>query len=80
MCPICASVEGEYIEFIISNLFTDNSDLIACTVVLKDSTKYRRFLVIEALQLVLVEPDSKRLGWGSKLALFALSFSFFSQF
>lgn len=46
--------------------FTDNSDLIACTVLLKDGTKYRRFLVIEALQLVLVEPDSKRLGWGSK--------------
>ncbi|XP_055303259.1 protein CLEC16A homolog [Sitodiplosis mosellana] len=42
----------------------NNSDLIACTVLLKDGTKYRRFLVIEALQLVLVEPDSKRLGWG----------------
>lgn len=43
---------------------TDNSDLIACTVILKDGTKYRRFVVIEALQLILVEPDSKRLGWG----------------
>lgn len=31
---------------------------------LKDGTKYRRFLVIEALQLILVEPDSKKLGWG----------------
>lgn len=30
----------------------------------KDGTKYRRFLVIESLQLILVEPDSKRLGWG----------------
>lgn len=43
---------------------TDNSDLIACTVILKDGMKYRRFLVIEALQLILVEPDSKKLGWG----------------
>lgn len=42
----------------------DNSDLIACTVLSKDGTKYRRFLVIELLQLILVEPDSKRLGWG----------------
>lgn len=40
--------------------------MIACTVLIKDGTKYRRFLVIEALQLILVEPDSKRLGWGSK--------------
>lgn len=31
---------------------------------MKDGAKYRRFLVIEALQLILVEPDSKRLGWG----------------
>lgn len=44
--------------------FTDNSDLIACTVVMRDGTKYRRFLVMDILQLILVEPDSKRLGWG----------------
>lgn len=24
----------------------------------------RRFLVIDPMQLILVEPDSKRLGWG----------------
>ncbi|KRK03646.1 protein CLEC16A homolog isoform X3 [Drosophila yakuba] len=42
----------------------NNSDLIACTVVAKDSTKQRRFLVIDALQLILVEPDAKLLGWG----------------
>ncbi|XP_049817773.1 protein CLEC16A homolog isoform X2 [Aethina tumida] len=41
-----------------------NSDLIACTVTWKDGTKMRRFLVIDVLQLILVEPDSKRLGWG----------------
>lgn len=52
-------------QFFIAICFvTDNSDLIACTVVLKDGTKLRRFLVIEVLQLILVEPDSKRLGWG----------------
>lgn len=31
---------------------------------MKDGTKYRRFLVIHLFQLILVEPDSKRLGWG----------------
>lgn len=44
--------------------FADNSDLIACTVLWKDGTKMRRFLVIDILQLILVEPDTKRLGWG----------------
>ncbi|XP_072398306.1 protein CLEC16A homolog isoform X2 [Diabrotica undecimpunctata] len=43
---------------------THNSDLIACTVLYKDGTKMRRFLVIDILQLILVEPDTKRLGWG----------------
>jgi protein CLEC16A len=42
----------------------DNSDLIACVVLWKDGTKTRRFLVIDVLQLILVEPDTKRLGWG----------------
>ncbi|KAL3272543.1 hypothetical protein HHI36_014016 [Cryptolaemus montrouzieri] len=41
-----------------------NSDLIGCTVIYKDGTKMRRFLVIDILQLILVEPDTKRLGWG----------------
>ena len=44
--------------------FVDNSDLIACTVIMKDGTKFRRFLVIDILQLILVEPDPRRLGWG----------------
>lgn len=42
----------------------NNSDLIACTVLYKDGTKMRRFLVIDIMQLILVEPDNKRLGWG----------------
>lgn len=44
--------------------FADNSDLIACTVVPRDGTRLRRFLVIDPVQLILVEPDSRRLGWG----------------
>ncbi|XP_045478398.1 protein CLEC16A homolog isoform X3 [Harmonia axyridis] len=42
----------------------NNSDLIGCTVVYKEGNKMRRFLVIDILQLILVEPDTKRLGWG----------------
>lgn len=30
----------------------------------KDGVKIRRFLVIDVMQLILVEPDTKRLGWG----------------
>ncbi|KAI9565619.1 hypothetical protein GHT06_009411 [Daphnia sinensis] len=42
----------------------NNSDLIACTVVNREGTRLRRFLVIDPIQLILVEPDSRRLGWG----------------
>lgn len=42
----------------------NNSDLIACAVIMKDGQKIRRFMVIDVLQLILVEPDTKRLGWG----------------
>ncbi|XP_072168396.1 protein CLEC16A-like [Diadema setosum] len=44
----------------------NNSDLIACSVILKDKSpqRVRRFLVIAIHQLILVEPDSKKLGWG----------------
>lgn len=31
---------------------------------MKDGVKFRRFLVIDVMQLILVEPDAKRLGWG----------------
>ena len=54
-----------FAHFRFSLLFLkDNSDLIACTVTIRDGTKARRFLVIDPVQLILVEPDSKRLGWG----------------
>ncbi|KHN75962.1 Uncharacterized protein gop-1, partial [Toxocara canis] len=41
----------------------DNSDLLSCTVVLTKGERYQRFLVADQLQLILVEPDTKRLGW-----------------
>ncbi len=49
-----------------SNLFflVDNSDLIACMVVSKDGVQAQRFLSVDVYQMSLVEPDSKRLGWG----------------
>ncbi|KAF0312325.1 Protein CLEC16A [Amphibalanus amphitrite] len=47
----------------------NNSDLIACTVTGRDGGRKRRFLVIDVLQLLLVDPDPRRLGWG--LAKFA---------
>lgn len=44
--------------------FTANSDLLACTVITRDSVKTRRFLVIDIFQFILVEPSQKRMGWG----------------
>lgn len=44
--------------------FADNSDLIACTVISKDQAKTRRFMVIDFQQVILIEPDARRLGWG----------------
>ncbi|XP_068100791.1 protein CLEC16A isoform X1 [Hyperolius riggenbachi] len=42
----------------------NNSDLIACTVIAKDGDQAQRFLAVDIYQMSLVEPDSKRLGWG----------------
>jgi len=42
----------------------NNSDLLAVTVELKDGTRQRRFLVVDTYQMILVEPDQHRLGWG----------------
>ncbi|XP_067859438.1 protein CLEC16A [Heptranchias perlo] len=42
----------------------NNSDLIACTVVTKDGGQTHRFLAVDIYQMSLVEPESKRLGWG----------------
>lgn len=43
---------------------SDNSDLISCTVITKDGQKIKGFMVIDPLQLILVDPDNKRVGWG----------------
>ncbi|MGH0164200.1 UNVERIFIED_CONTAM: hypothetical protein FKN15_054816 [Acipenser sinensis] len=42
----------------------DNSDLIACMVVWKDGGQAQRFLAVDLYQMSLVEPETKRLGWG----------------
>uniref|UniRef100_A0A8R1IQW6 CLEC16A/TT9 C-terminal domain-containing protein n=1 Tax=Caenorhabditis japonica TaxID=281687 RepID=A0A8R1IQW6_CAEJA len=48
----------------------DNSDLLSCTVVPqqhcslgKPGDRLSRFLVTDRLQLILVEPDSRKAGW-----------------
>ncbi|CAG7730743.1 unnamed protein product [Allacma fusca] len=45
------------------NLDLTNSDIQSCIVITRD-TKLRRFLVIDIVQLILVEPSPKRMGWG----------------
>lgn len=45
-------------------IFIDNADLVGCTVALKEGGILARFLVIDVIQFILVEPDKKRLGWG----------------
>ncbi|KAF3700367.1 Protein CLEC16A [Channa argus] len=42
----------------------NNSDLIACMVVSKDGCQAQRFLAVDVYQMSLVEPETKRLGWG----------------
>ncbi|XP_030645750.1 protein CLEC16A isoform X2 [Chanos chanos] len=42
----------------------NNSDLIACMVVTKDGVQAQRFLAVDVYQMSLVEPETKRLGWG----------------
>lgn len=42
----------------------NNSDLIACTVIAKDGGQAQRFLAVDIYQMSLVEPETKRLGWG----------------
>ncbi|XP_046894718.1 protein CLEC16A isoform X5 [Hypomesus transpacificus] len=42
----------------------NNSDLIACMVVSKEGGQAQRFLAVDVYQMSLVEPETKRLGWG----------------
>ena len=46
-----------------TKLDLNNADLLGCTIVSDDIT-VRRFLVVQTFQIILVEPDSTRLGWG----------------
>ncbi|CAD5222270.1 unnamed protein product [Bursaphelenchus xylophilus] len=40
----------------------NNSDLLSCTVI-QNNERHPRFLVTDQFQLILVEPDSRKLGW-----------------
>ncbi|KAL7078231.1 hypothetical protein ACQ4LE_002404 [Meloidogyne hapla] len=42
----------------------NNSDLLACTVVNTKNERLSQFLVTDQFQFILVEPDSRKLGWG----------------
>ncbi|KOB69549.1 Protein CLEC16A, partial [Operophtera brumata] len=43
---------------------TNDSDLISCDIIQKDGTCQHRFLAVDSIQIILVEPDKQRLGWG----------------
>ncbi|KAL4717997.1 hypothetical protein ACJJTC_013037 [Scirpophaga incertulas] len=42
----------------------NDSDLISCDIIQKDDTWHHRFLAVDNIQIILVEPDKQRLGWG----------------
>ncbi|XP_041978054.1 protein CLEC16A homolog isoform X3 [Aricia agestis] len=42
----------------------NDSDLISCDIIQKDGTWQHRFLAVDSIQIILVEPDKQRLGWG----------------
>jgi len=46
-----------------TKLDLNNADLLGCTII-QDDVSLRRFLVVQTFQIILVEPDSTRLGWG----------------
>lgn len=42
-----------------------NNDLVGCNVInTKDGSKVKRFMVIDSTQIILVEPEASRLGFG----------------
>ncbi|XP_053607303.1 protein CLEC16A homolog [Plodia interpunctella] len=42
----------------------NDSDLISCDIIQKDGTWQHRFLAVDNIQIILVEPDKQKLGWG----------------
>ncbi|MFH4974493.1 hypothetical protein AB6A40_001202 [Gnathostoma spinigerum] len=61
MLPL--SAHGAPVADINDCINLDNSDLLSCTVVFNKAERQQRFLVADQIQLILVEPDTKRLGW-----------------
>jgi len=55
----------------------DNSDLLACTVVNSKNERLSQFLVTDQFQFILVEPDSRKLGWGIVRFVALLQVNFF---
>lgn len=47
-----------------SVLDLNDSDLISCDIIQKDGTWQHRFLAVDHIQIILVEPDKQKLGWG----------------
>ncbi|XP_075973787.1 C-type lectin domain containing ema isoform X2 [Anticarsia gemmatalis] len=46
------------------SLDLNDSDLISCDIIQKDGTWQHRFLAVDSIEIILVEPDKQRLGWG----------------
>ncbi|XP_013169463.1 PREDICTED: protein CLEC16A isoform X2 [Papilio xuthus] len=42
----------------------NDSDLISCDIIQKDGTWHHRFLAVDHFQIILVEPDKQKMGWG----------------
>ncbi|VDK51068.1 unnamed protein product [Anisakis simplex] len=59
------STKGNTVVEVNDCINLENSDLLSCTVVLTKGERHQRFLVADQLQLILVEPDTKRLGWAN---------------
>lgn len=52
------------LQYIVYYKLSDDSDLISCDIIQKDGTWQHRFLAVDNIQIILVEPDKQRLGWG----------------
>ncbi|CAH2037178.1 unnamed protein product, partial [Iphiclides podalirius] len=42
----------------------NDSDLISCDIIQKDGTWHHRFLAVDHIQIILVEPDKQKMGFG----------------
>ncbi|XP_013199587.1 protein CLEC16A homolog [Amyelois transitella] len=46
------------------SLDLNESDLISCDIIQKDGTWQHRFLAVDNIQIILVEPEKQKMGWG----------------